>query len=118
MGGAVADPDSGVVPVDDGGGGRDVGLDDLVPAGVVGAAVVVLLAVLADGRPVSPCLDGFDISTAGGAPGEGSGCDVGDGDALTGEDDEDPVPPLRGRPVVLVADVGGGDGQDLAGVAE
>ncbi|MFE0695488.1 hypothetical protein [Streptomyces sp. NPDC058869] len=116
--GAVADALAEVGPVDRVGGGADVGLDDALAAPGVRAPVVVLLAVLADAAAVAPGLDGVDVLVALGAPRQRPGAQVGHPDAGVGEHDVDAVAPLGGVLVVLAADMGGGDGDDLAVVAE
>ena len=117
---AVADALAEVGPVDRVGGRAHERLDDAEPAGLVGAAVDVLGAVLADaaaGR-LLPRLHGVVDLVAAGAPGERAGADVGHRDAELDEHDVEPVAPLGGVRVGLVADVRAGHGDELVLVAQ
>jgi hypothetical protein len=118
--GAVADLLAEITPINRDGGRADERLDDRVPAAGVGAAVDVLLAVLADGAALGllPGLHRVVDLVAARAPGQRAGPHVGQRQRGGGEHDVEPVAPLRGVRVGHIADVRGGDGHELVAVAE
>jgi hypothetical protein len=117
--GAVADAGADVVPQDDVGSGADVRLDQGVPAAGVGAAVVVLLGVLADlDLRVTPALAGLDVLAALEAVRQRARREIGTPHPFQCEHGIDPVAPLRRVRVGLGTDVRGGRRDELDPVAE